>query len=252
MVSQARQGLANEGGGLREEGERGGPDRRREGSEQYAEAPRRVPDMSYLNAVAPPPPSHSTSLPVCFAALSIVIYSVFLTAPSTLPRPQEFDLQVFSKGDFFTAVADKQASENITSVLYPNDKTPNGHMLRLKQEYFFVSATIQDIIARHKKAGRPLGQLPDHVAIQLNDTHPALASPELMRILMDEEGLPWEQAWEITSRTLAYTNHTILPEALGLPHSAPPRHIVPCLHHLPPSPLSKRTDRLTRCPTCNY
>eukprot|EP00708_Paratrimastix_pyriformis_P002057 GAFH01000795.1.p1 GENE.GAFH01000795.1~~GAFH01000795.1.p1 ORF type:complete len:541 (-),score=236.02 GAFH01000795.1:1249-2871(-) len=143
---------------------------------------------------------------------------------------KEFDLQVFSKGDFFTAVADKQASENITSVLYPNDKTENGHILRLKQEYLFVSATIQDIITRHKKAGRPLSQLPQFVGIQLNDTHPALASPELMRILIDEENLSWEDAWAITTRCLAYTNHTILPEALekwpiGMMERILPRHL---------------------------
>ena len=127
---------------------------------------------------------------------------------------QEFDLEHFNQGDYFKAIEGKQRSETICSVLYPNDNTYIGKELRLKQQYFFVSATLQDIVARFKTLKRPFDQFPDFVAIQLNDTHPALGVAELMRILIDVEGLKWKKAWDIVRRTFAYTNHTVMPEAL--------------------------------------
>ncbi len=127
---------------------------------------------------------------------------------------REFDLNYFNHGDYIKAVSEKSVSENITKVLYPNDNMFEGKELRLKQEYFFVSATIQDIMRRFKKYHTDFSEFPDQVAIQLNDTHPAIAIPELMRILLDVEGLDWEKAWDVTVKTFGYTNHTILPEAL--------------------------------------
>jgi len=127
---------------------------------------------------------------------------------------RDFDFNYFNDGDYIKAVSDKATSENITKVLYPNDNVFEGKELRLKQEYFFVSATLQDIIRRFKKTHSTFDDFPDQVAIQLNDTHPAIAIPELMRILIDEEGYPWEKSWDITTATFAYTNHTVLPEAL--------------------------------------
>ena len=132
---------------------------------------------------------------------------------------EEFDLQVFNDGQYLKAVQQKSLSESIAKVLYPKDDSPEGKELRLKQEYFFVSCSLQDILRRfgedHQRDGRPAFDLfADKVAIQLNDTHPALAIPELMRLLVDEHGLSWEAAWEQTQRTFAYTNHTLLAEAL--------------------------------------
>ena len=127
---------------------------------------------------------------------------------------REFDLNYFNDGDYIKAVSAKSVSENITKVLYPNDNMFEGKELRLKQEYFFVSATIQDIFRRFKKAHTDFSVFPDQVAIQLNDTHPAISIPELMRILVDIEGLAWDAAWDITVKTFGYTNHTVLPEAL--------------------------------------
>ncbi len=127
---------------------------------------------------------------------------------------REFDLNYFNHGDYVKAVSEKSMSENITKVLYPNDNMFEGKELRLKQEYFFVSATIQDIMRRFKKYHADFSEFPDQVAIQLNDTHPAIAIPELMRILVDVEGVDWDRAWDVTVRTFGYTNHTILPEAL--------------------------------------
>jgi starch phosphorylase len=136
---------------------------------------------------------------------------------------RDFDFNEFNAGDYRGAVENKMKSENISKVLYPNDNVPEGKELRLKQEYFFVSATLQDIIRRYKKhwkmydepKGLPLyARFADRNAIQLNDTHPALAIPELMRILVDEEGLGWDEAWKITTSTFGYTNHTVMPEAL--------------------------------------
>uniref|UniRef100_A0A671NAY8 Alpha-1,4 glucan phosphorylase n=1 Tax=Sinocyclocheilus anshuiensis TaxID=1608454 RepID=A0A671NAY8_9TELE len=136
--------------------------------------------------------------------------------------PCEFSLKDFNVGGYIQAVLDRNLAENISRVLYPNDNFFEGKELRLKQEYFVVAATLQDIIRRFKasKFGSrdivrtDFSTLPDKVAIQLNDTHPALAIPELMRVLIDEEKLPWEKAWDICIKTCAYTNHTVLPEAL--------------------------------------
>jgi glycogen phosphorylase len=127
---------------------------------------------------------------------------------------EEFDLADFMRGDYLAAVAAKAQSETISKVLYPPDDTGTGKELRVKQQYFFVSATLQDIIRRYKRERKSFTDFPDKVQIQLNDTHPAVAIPELMRLLMDEEGLGWNEAWDIARRTFAYTNHTVLPEAL--------------------------------------
>ena len=132
------------------------------------------------------------------------------TAKST----RAFDLDFFNSGDYIGAVQHKNETENISRVLYPSDQVKKGKELRLKQQYFFVSASIQDIIKRYKKRHKSFDRFPSRVAIQLNDTHPAIAVPELMRILMDKEGLGWDKAWNITTATIAYTNHTVMPEAL--------------------------------------
>ena len=127
---------------------------------------------------------------------------------------REFDLQVFNRGDYAGAVQAKVHSENISKVLYPADDNEQGRELRLRQQYFLVAATLADIMQRfHRQCGR-IAEFADYVAIQLNDTHPTIAVPELMRILMDDEGLDWDEAWSICGRTFAYTNHTVLPEAL--------------------------------------
>ncbi|MGN7613939.1 glycogen/starch/alpha-glucan phosphorylase [Magnetococcales bacterium HHB-1] len=128
--------------------------------------------------------------------------------------PQNFDLRVFNEGHYLDAVRDKTLSENLSKVLYPNDSNPTGRELRLKQEYFFVSASLQDILKAFLKLGNHIQQLPEKAAIHLNDTHPSLAIPELMRILLDEHGLDFDNAWDITRHTFSYTNHTLLPEAL--------------------------------------
>ncbi len=127
---------------------------------------------------------------------------------------REFNLQEFNQGDYVGAVEAKVLSENISKVLYPSDEMAQGRELRLKQQYFFVSATLQDILRKFKKQHREWTGFPEAVAIQLNDTHPTIAIPELMRQLLDEEGLGWDDAWSISRRTFAYTNHTVLPEAL--------------------------------------
>ncbi len=127
---------------------------------------------------------------------------------------REFDLNFFQHGNYVRAIEEKAKSENISKVLYPSDSIHEGRELRLKQEYFFVSATFQDILRRFKKRYQDFLRLPERVAIQLNDTHPAIAIPELMRILLDEEGMEWEAAWDVCIRTFGYTNHTIMPEAL--------------------------------------
>ncbi len=125
-----------------------------------------------------------------------------------------FDFQNFSKGNYLSAFEKKHNVEIITQILYPNDAYDEGKLLRLKQEYFFVSAGIQSIITSYKKMNQPMSQFSHYVAIHINDTHPALAVPELMRILLDEEELDWDTAWEITTQTISYTNHTIMAEAL--------------------------------------
>lgn len=124
------------------------------------------------------------------------------------------DLKSFNQGEYIDAVRDNQLEQNITRVLYPNDKMFVGQELRLKQEYFLVSASMQDILRRFKKQHSDWSKLPEKVAIQCNDTHPNLAIPELMRVLLDEVHMPWDKAWDITVKTMAYTNHTLLPEAL--------------------------------------
>src|SRR5580692_1951190 len=127
----------------------------------------------------------------------------------------DFDLAAFNSGGYVEAVREKAIGETVSKVLYPNDKTENGKELRLVQQYFFVSCSVRDIIRRHfRTEGNSWKNFPDKVAIQLNDTHPAIAVVELMRILLDEQDMAWDAAWEITTRTLAYTNHTLMPEAL--------------------------------------
>jgi starch phosphorylase len=146
-------------------------------------------------------------------------------------RPfEKINLEAFNRGGYSEALAEKTKSETVSKVLYPNDKTEAGKELRLVQQYFFVSCSLRDIIRRFHKHPRGWNEFPDKVAIQLNDTHPAMAVLELLRILHDEERLPWDEAWDIVTRTLAYTNHTLLPEALekwsvGLFQNILPRHL---------------------------
>jgi starch phosphorylase len=126
----------------------------------------------------------------------------------------DFGLEYFNNGDYLEAIKDMELSESISKVLYPNDTSVNGKELRLKQQYFLVCASLHDMLRRYKKTNDSLDSLPDKVALQLNDTHPAVAIPELMRILVDLEGLSWKKSWDICTRVFAYTNHTLLPEAL--------------------------------------
>jgi starch phosphorylase len=128
--------------------------------------------------------------------------------------PDYFDFQEFSRGDFVGAVAETLTAESLTRVLYPDDSTRMGQGLRFVQEYFLVACSLADLVRRFRKSNTDWDAFPQKVAIQLNDTHPTLAVPELMRILLDLEHLPWDRAWDITQRALAYTNHTLLPEAL--------------------------------------
>jgi starch phosphorylase len=127
---------------------------------------------------------------------------------------RDFELKYFNEGNYIKAVEEKTRSENLSKVLYPDDTTQMGRELRLRQEYFFVSASLQDILKSFSSDHRDLSQLPEEVAIQLNDTHPCIAIAELMRVLVDLHDVPWEKAWDITIRSFAYTNHTLLPEAL--------------------------------------
>jgi len=141
-----------------------------------------------------------------------------------------FQFSYFNDGDYIKAVENKNATENISRVLYPNDMVAQGRELRLKQEYFFVSATLQDALQRHLKTHTSLDTLPEKAVFQLNDTHPALGILELMRLLMDEHGFGWDEAWRITGQSFAYTNHTVLPEALecwpvSLLERVLPRHL---------------------------
>ena len=128
--------------------------------------------------------------------------------------PDYFDFQVFSHGEFVGAVAETLGAESVTRVLYPDDSTSMGQGLRFLQEYFLVACSLADIVRRFLRTNSDWNTFPDKVAMQLNDTHPTMSVPELMRILLDDAKLPWDQAWDITRRTLAYTNHTLLPEAL--------------------------------------
>lgn len=142
-----------------------------------------------------------------------------------------FDFKAFNAGDYYGAVGNKVFSENLSKVLYPNDDQVQGKQLRLEQQYFFVSCSLQDMIRiHHERRGLPLETLHEKFTVQLNDTHPAIAVAELMRLLIDEHGIEWDQAWHITQNTMAYTNHTLLPEALerwaiGLFGSLLPRHL---------------------------
>jgi starch phosphorylase len=128
--------------------------------------------------------------------------------------PDYFDFEEFSSGDFVGAVAETLMAESLTRVLYPDDSTSQGQGLRFVQEYFLVACSLADLVRRFRRAHSNWSDLPGHAAIQLNDTHPSMAVPELMRILLDEAKLGWDEAWDLTERTLAYTNHTLLPEAL--------------------------------------
>ena len=128
--------------------------------------------------------------------------------------PDYFDFQAFSHGDFVGAVAETLEAESLTRVLYPDDSTSMGQGLRFVQEYFLVACSLADLVRRFRRANANWSEFPEKVAIQLNDTHPTMAIPELMRILLDDVHLGWDEAWNITQRTLAYTNHTLLPEAL--------------------------------------
>jgi len=144
--------------------------------------------------------------------------------------PRSFDFDDFNVGDYFGAVAEKIQAENITKILYPNDEQFQGKVLRLRQQYFFVACSLEDMIRLHLLQHENLDNFHHHFAAQLNDTHPAIAVPELMRLLVDTHGYDWEPAWEITSATFAYTNHTLLPEALekwpvGLLGELLPRHL---------------------------
>lgn len=148
----------------------------------------------------------------------------------TARATDDFDLRYFNQGDYIKSVQDKTSSETLSKILYPDDSTLTGQELRLKQEYFFVSASIQDIFARHLRRHDNLDEFPEKTAIQLNDTHPTLGIPEMMRLLIDVHGYEWDTAWDLTRRTFAYTNHTLLPEALerwpiGMLNSLLPRHL---------------------------
>jgi starch phosphorylase len=143
---------------------------------------------------------------------------------------EELDLQVFNQGGYVEAVREKAMGESISKVLYPNDETENGKELRLVQQYFFVACSIQDMIARFQRCHQDWEKFPEKVVVQLNDTHPAVAILELMRIFVDEEKMEWDNAWKIVQSTFAYTNHTLLPEALetwseGLFEKVLPRHL---------------------------
>ncbi|MEC9028208.1 MAG: glycogen/starch/alpha-glucan family phosphorylase, partial [Cyanobacteriota bacterium] len=127
---------------------------------------------------------------------------------------ESFDFYAFNIGDYYGAVEEKVGSETLSKVLYPNDGTDEGRRLRLKQQHFFVSCSLQDMLRSLGNRGIPIEEFPNHWTVQLNDTHPAIAVAELMRLLIDEHYLDWDTAWDITTRSVAYTNHTLLPEAL--------------------------------------
>lgn len=139
----------------------------------------------------------------------------------------EFNLQFFNNGDYIGACQDKISSENISKVLYPNDNNVSGRELRLKQQYFFSSASLQDIIRRYLQTNNDFTAFPEKVAIQLNDTHPAISIVELMRLLLDEHKLGWDDAWDIVIKTFAYTNHTLMPEALEKWPVSLMKHLLP-------------------------
>ncbi len=145
--------------------------------------------------------------------------------------PEGYDMGVFGRGEYLKAVERRIADETISKVLYPSDSAESGRELRLRQEYFFAACAVRDIVRRFDQTGRPLVELPDKVAIQLNDTHPALAIAEMMRLLVDDRGMPWADAWDITQKVFAFTNHTLMPEALetwstSLLDQVVPRHLL--------------------------
>ena len=126
--------------------------------------------------------------------------------------PNSFDFQSFNAGDYNNAVNQKIICENISKVLYPNDETISGKILRLQQQYFFVSCSLQDMVAIHLSQGEKIEDFHTKFAVQLNDTHPAIAIAEMMRLLVDEFDMEWDLAWSITKKSFAYTNHTLLPD----------------------------------------
>jgi starch phosphorylase len=146
---------------------------------------------------------------VGFGGKTVIVLRLYSARAS-----DEFDIGIFNAGDYISAVQHKIQSEAISKILYPSDAVQSGRELRLLQEYFLVACSIRDIVRRYREAHDTFGDFPQKVAIQMNDTHPALTVAELMRTLVDEERLPWEEAWAITVATLGYTNHTLLPEAL--------------------------------------
>ena len=152
--------------------------------------------------------------------LSIVLSWAMVVRPSTLsgcgPHPVQIILisSRFSSGDFVAALTETLAADSLTRVLYPDDSTSMGRALRLVQQYLLVACSLADLVRRFRRSNSDWSALPEKVAIQLNDTHPTMAIPELMRILLDEAHLEWDQAWDLTQQTFAYTNHTLLPEAL--------------------------------------
>ena len=163
------------------------------------------------------PGSTTRSLSACRPTCRVVGYlgqTVNWLRLFTARASEDFDIEIFNRGDYIRAVEQKLASENITRVLYPSDSVMSGKELRLVQEYFLVACAIGDLMRRFCQQHKNFELLPSKVAIQMNDTHPSLAVAELMRVLTDQHGVPWEKAWEITQQTLGYTNHTLLPEAL--------------------------------------
>jgi len=167
-----------------------------------------------------------SDLPIVGYGGKTVNYARLYSARSS----SEFDMQIFNAGDYMKAVEQKMVSETITKVLYPSDAVQAGRELRLLQEYFFVACAVRDIVRGYLRRGEVLADFPDKVAIQLNDTHPALAIAELMRLFVDEYDQTWETAWNLTRATVAYTNHTLMPEALerwpiGLMERVVPRHL---------------------------
>ena len=146
--------------------------------------------------------------------------------------PYTINMTLFNEGAYLKAMEQKAMAEVLSKVLYPEDNNYEGKSLRLKQQYFFVSASVQNIINKHMKQYGTLATLPDHIVIQINDTHPAMVIPELMRIMMDEYGMSWEEAWNITNRTVAYTNHTIMVEALERWPEEMIKRIVPRIYQI--------------------
>ncbi len=169
-------------------------------------------------------------LPYDIPAIGFDTHTVNILRLWSARAPETFDLAAFNRGGYVEAVREQALTETLTKVLYPSDETDAGRELRLAQQYFFVACTLSDIIRRYEKKHDTYDDLPAKVAVQLNDTHPALAIAELMSILVDERGLPWETAWEITRACFNYTNHTLLPEALEkwpvpLLRKVVPRHL---------------------------